>query len=123
MKPFSFRVHTHGKGVLVTGYKYNPQTEEMIEFVRGDPQLPQAFYPVTNNVTFQQGDYIISRCTFNTTDTEDRQKIDMTHGKNKEMCEMYVMYYLEEGNADQIECTDEQDPSVSQSLPEDSDKP
>ena len=123
MKPISYRLHTHGTGVLVTGYKYNPLTDQMTEFARFNPQWPQVFYPVTNNVTFQQGDYILSRCTYNTTGINETQIIDTHHGKNREMCNMDVIYYLEEGQADQLQCEDEQDPDISQKLPADSDDP
>ena len=66
-KPFAFRTHSHAFGTVTTGYKYSPKTGEMTEFARGNPQWPQAFYPVTNNVTFEKGDYIVGRCSYNTT--------------------------------------------------------
>ena len=40
----------------------------MVEFARGNPQWPQAFYPVTNSVTLVPGDFFVARCTYNTTD-------------------------------------------------------
>ena len=121
MKPFAFRTHAHSHGVVITGYKYTPSTGEMTEFARGNPQWPQAFYPVTNQVTFEPGDYIVARCTFNTTDSDKALHIASTH--DQEMCNLYVMYYLEEGTASQIDCANEEDRSLSLKLPSDSDKP
>ena len=39
------------------------------------------------------------------------------------MCNLYVMYYLEEGAAMNLNCPNEQDPSITRLLPADSDKP
>jgi hypothetical protein len=47
----------------------------MIEFARGNPQWPQAFYPVTANVTLTPGDFFVARCTYNTTTNPDNTYI------------------------------------------------
>ena len=65
--PFAFRTHSHAFGTVTTGYKYSPRTGQMTEFARGNPQWPQAFYPVKTDITFEPGDYIIGRCSYNTT--------------------------------------------------------
>ena len=52
---------------VITGYMYDTRKDEMVEFARGNPQWPQAFYPVTQNVTLTPGDFFVARCTYNTT--------------------------------------------------------
>ena len=61
-----FRTHAHQWGTVITGYKYDTRTDELIEFAKGNPQWPQAFYPVTANVTLTPGDFFVARCTYNT---------------------------------------------------------
>ena len=39
------------------------------------------------------------------------------------MCNLYVMYYLEDGTAMSIDCPNEADPAITRLLPVDSDKP
>ena len=65
--PFAFRTHAHKLGIVNSGYviKTNPRTGEQqwIEIGRRSPQLPQMFYPATNNITIRRGDVIAARCT------------------------------------------------------------
>ena len=39
------------------------------------------------------------------------------------MCNLYVMYYLEDGTAMGVDCPNEQNPAITQLLPADSDSP
>ena len=64
---------------MVSGYKFDTQTNEMIEFAKGNPQWPQAFYPVTANVTLNPGDFFVARCTYDTTNNPSNTYI----GKEK----------------------------------------
>jgi len=66
--PFAFRVHAHKWGTVISGYKYDTSANEMTEIARGNPQWPQAFFPVTKNLTLKPGDFLVARCTYNTTD-------------------------------------------------------
>lgn len=75
--PFAFRTHAHKWGSVITGYKYDTQTNEIIEFARGNPQWPQSFYPVTSNLTLSPGDFFVGRCTYNTTDNPQVTYIGM----------------------------------------------
>ena len=65
MHLFAYRTHTHKHGTVVTGYMYNGS--KLKEIARHDPQEPQMFYPMENQVTVDNGEFIAARCTFNTT--------------------------------------------------------
>ena len=47
--------------------------------------------------------------------------VGATH--DQEMCNLYVMYYLEDGTAMGVDCPNEQNPGITQLLPADSDSP
>ncbi len=66
--PFAYRTHAHKLGVVNSGYviKTDPitQEQEWIELGRRSPQLPQMFYPVTNQgIQINKGDVLAARCT------------------------------------------------------------
>ncbi len=64
--PFAFRTHTHKLGVVLSGYKLD-ENDEFVEIGKGNPQWPQAFYPVQNkNITILPNDYVVARCTYST---------------------------------------------------------
>ena len=65
MTLFAFRTHAHKHGSVITGYRI--RNGKFLEIARGDPQMPQMFYPMRNEVVVQNGDIIHARCTFNTT--------------------------------------------------------
>jgi len=91
--PFAYRTHTHKLGVVNSGYLVrNDQVvgQQWTEIGRRSPQLPQMFYPVSNNITIHKGDIIASRCTIDNT-RDNRVYIGAT-GKD-EMCNFYIMYY------------------------------
>lgn len=59
--PFRFRVHTHGLGRLVTGYRVR-NNNEWTMLGQKSPLLPQFFYPIFNTEPILPGDIIASRC-------------------------------------------------------------
>jgi len=63
--PFAFRTHTHALGRVVSGYKVvrRNRVDEWTLIGKRDPQLPQMFYPVANNLTLTRGDTVAARCT------------------------------------------------------------
>jgi len=95
MHPFAFRVHTHSHGVKVSGYKIHDNTWTSIGEM--SPQKEQQFYDVSNpdDVIISQHDYLAARCEFK--NDEDR---DISTGptQNDEMCNFYVMYYVDSDN-------------------------
>ncbi|XP_055863805.1 peptidyl-glycine alpha-amidating monooxygenase B-like isoform X2 [Biomphalaria glabrata] len=55
--PFAFRTHAHGLGTVITGYQYNGTYHEI---GKGNPQWPQAFYPVKEVIEVKPGDAFVS---------------------------------------------------------------
>lgn len=95
MHPFAFRVHTHSHGVKVSGYKIHDDKWTLIGEM--DPQEEQMFYPVKNpkEVVIEPSDYVAARCEF--VNNEDRP-VDTGPTQNDEMCNFYIMYYVDEKN-------------------------
>lgn len=120
--PFAFRVHAHKLATVIAGYK----VEENGDFTligKGNPQWPQAFYPVEKNITVEPRQMLAARCTYSTTTFPNTTRIGQTAGD--EMCNMYLMYYTASRDPDDhsLSCGDEYDHSVSLHLPADSDVP
>ncbi|XP_070168357.1 peptidylglycine alpha-hydroxylating monooxygenase [Polyergus mexicanus] len=89
--PFVYRTHTHSLGKVVSGYVVKPNNT-WIELGKRDPLTPQMFYPVTHKVPITYGDRLTARCTME--NTRDRLTyIGLTN--EDEMCNMYIMYYVE----------------------------
>ena len=66
--PFAFRTHAHQWGSVIKGYKYSQESDEIEEIAAGNPQWPQQFYPIKKQVTVNEGEYLLARCTFNNSD-------------------------------------------------------
>ncbi|XP_011691046.1 PREDICTED: peptidylglycine alpha-hydroxylating monooxygenase-like [Wasmannia auropunctata] len=91
--PFAYRTHTHSLGKVVSGYVVKPNNN-WIELGKRDPLTPQMFYPVTHKVPITYGDKLASRCTMK--NTGDRT-VNAGSRFDDEMCNFYLMYYVEEG--------------------------
>ncbi len=48
---------------------------EYIEIAKGNPQWPQAFYPTEKNVTVSPTDFLVARCTYNSTGVDHYTQI------------------------------------------------
>nr|CAG4648544.1 EOG090X0318 [Polyphemus pediculus] len=92
--PFAFRTHTHALGRVVSGYKVvrKNQKDEWTLIGKQDPQLPQMFYPVQENMTITKGDTVAARCTM-VSNRNWVTKIGLT--SDDEMCNFYIMYWTE----------------------------
>ncbi|XP_078671776.1 peptidyl-glycine alpha-amidating monooxygenase B-like isoform X1 [Branchiostoma floridae x Branchiostoma belcheri] len=92
--PFAFRTHAHGLGRVVSGYVVR-DGHEWIELGRGNPQWPQAFYPMANikDKVIWSTDIVAARCVF---DAENKD-VDTWIGSTSsdEMCNFYMMYYTD----------------------------
>nr|XP_022332156.1 peptidyl-glycine alpha-amidating monooxygenase B-like isoform X1 [Crassostrea virginica]XP_022332157.1 peptidyl-glycine alpha-amidating monooxygenase B-like isoform X1 [Crassostrea virginica] len=111
--PFGFRTHAHSLGTVISGYQVN-STYNLIG--KGNPQWPQAFYPVENNVVIQKDDYLVGRCTYNSTGRDRATYIGASH--NDEMCNFYIMYYADRNTRLQYHsCAGNNMPSLTQKLP------
>ncbi|XP_064543590.1 peptidylglycine alpha-hydroxylating monooxygenase [Drosophila montana] len=95
--PFAYRTHTHGLGKVVSGYRVRSNAHGVQEWTllgKRDPLTPQMFYNVFDNSPILSGDYVAARCTMKST----RQRTTEIGPTNEdEMCNFYLMYYVEEG--------------------------
>lgn len=92
LHPFAFRVHTHYRGKVVSGYRV--RDGQWTEIGRESPDRTQVFYPTKGpEVTVKTGDILAVRCTM--VNNEDRI---IKYGENwndgHEMCTFYMMYYV-----------------------------
>jgi len=94
--PFAFRTHTHALGRVVSGYKVQRinRKDEWTLIGKQDPQLPQMFYPVANNLTIRKGDTVAARCTM-VSNRNWVTRIGLT--SDDEMCNFYIMYWTDGG--------------------------
>ncbi|XP_037547789.1 peptidyl-glycine alpha-amidating monooxygenase [Nematolebias whitei] len=93
--PFAFRTHTHRLGKVVSGYRIRNGKWSLIG--RQSPQLPQAFYPADKEVNVQYGDIMAARCVFTGEGRTSKTYIGGT--SNDEMCNFYMMYYMDSEHA------------------------
>lgn len=92
LHPFAFRTHTHKLGRVVSGWKVDPNGNWQL-VGRHDPQQPQMFYPVEDkNIVVKQNDIMAARCTMNNT---QRHVVHIGSTGNDEMCNFYMMYYVD----------------------------
>ncbi|CAH1796518.1 unnamed protein product [Owenia fusiformis] len=120
--PFAFRPHAHTLGRVISGYKIDPKTREWDMLGKGNPQWPQAFYPMDGVKTIHPGDDVVGRCTFNSTGRSRATNVGATH--NDEMCNFYMMYYTdaEKGSAF-FECFGNNLPDLVKQIPDGNDTP
>ncbi|KAH9529947.1 hypothetical protein DERF_003798 [Dermatophagoides farinae] len=64
---FAYRVHAHALGTVVSGYRYSHNRKKWDLIAKGNPQWPQAFYPMDNAMEIDSQDIIAARCTYNST--------------------------------------------------------
>ena len=88
------------------------QTSEL--FAVGDPQKPQAFYPLNQTVTVNPGDTLFARCVYNSMSKSKVTYIGSTAGD--EMCNLYLMFYSEAENQDFFTCGMNVAPQLGQIL-------
>ncbi|XP_043195701.1 peptidyl-glycine alpha-amidating monooxygenase-like isoform X4 [Amphibalanus amphitrite] len=119
---FAYRVHAHKLGKVITGYRYNTQNQTLVEMARGNPQWPQAFYPMKHPIDIHPGDLVHARCTFDSTGRNRTTRIGATSAD--EMCNLYVMYYTDaEKGRSAFACMGENVPELTDALPANSDQP
>ena len=108
---FAFRPHAHSLGRQIIGMKTDGVTKESKIIANGDPQKPQAFYPLDEIVTVKKGDNLFARCVFNSMEKSTTTHIGSTAGD--EMCNLYLMYYNEADNSDFYTCGRNEDHKLS----------
>ncbi|XP_067667286.1 peptidyl-glycine alpha-amidating monooxygenase B-like [Haliotis asinina] len=119
MHPFAYRTHAHSLGKVISGYLFN---DTWYEIGKGNPQWPQAFYPVNGSFTVNPGDRLAARCTFDSTGRNRVTNIGAT-GED-EMCNFYIMYYTDSSvKMPSGQCGGNQLPDLIANIPQDSDVP
>lgn len=119
---FAYRVHAHELGAVVTGYLYNPKTNEYTEIAKGNPHWPQAFYPMKHVHHVSVDDILHARCTYNSTSRFTHTYIGGT--SSDEMCNLYLMYYTNRNTGSETGgCGLESFEDITRNLPLDSDVP
>ncbi|GAA6105399.1 peptidyl-glycine alpha-amidating monooxygenase B isoform X2 [Tachysurus ichikawai] len=114
MYPFAFRTHTHRLGKVVSGYRV--RNGQWTQIGRQSPQLPQAFYPASNAIDVRYGDILAARCVFTGEGKTSKTKIGGT--SNDEMCNFYIMYYMDSKHAlPYMDCVDHGSSSLFRNIP------
>lgn len=114
--PFAFRPHGHDLAKSITGFWYNNASGKVEKIANGNPQLPQAFYPVPKKFTVNPGDVVHARCDYDSTNKSTPTEFGSTH--NDEMCNLYLYFYAEK--ASPMTCWGLGRPDIVPLLPEDS---
>jgi len=118
---FAYRTHAHSFGNVISGYKKGKSSEEWSMIAKGNPQWPQAFYPMKKEVIIAPGDTVAARCSYNTTGHDSAVTIGATAGD--EMCNLYLMYYTTSRETEFVVCFDEKDTELNKHLPQGNDEP
>lgn len=124
MYTFAYRVHAHKLGVVVSGYKYGSKSKTFSLLGKGNPQWPQAFFPMENIQIIRENDIMLARCTYNS--SSKNEITVMGSASSDEMCNLYLMYYteVERGNKlSESSCGKNLNPSLAQSMPDGNDEP
>ncbi|XP_064619933.1 probable peptidylglycine alpha-hydroxylating monooxygenase 1 isoform X2 [Lineus longissimus] len=97
LHPFAYRTHAHTHGAVVSGYRV--RDGEWTEIGRHSPQLPQMFYNTTNpGMDVKKGDILAARCTMV---NKDKKSVYIGSTQNDEMCNFYMMFYVDGTNLPQ----------------------
>ncbi|XP_056592099.1 peptidyl-glycine alpha-amidating monooxygenase B isoform X1 [Triplophysa dalaica] len=114
MYPFAFRTHTHSLGKVVSGYRV--RNGQWTQIGRQSPLLPQAFYPAANAIDVKAGDTLAARCVFTGEGRTTKTRIGGT--SNDEMCNFYIMYYMDNTHAaPYMDCMDHGSSELFQNIP------
>ncbi|XP_077099431.1 peptidyl-glycine alpha-amidating monooxygenase B isoform X2 [Siphateles boraxobius] len=120
MYPFAFRTHTHSLGKVVSGYRV--RNGQWTQIGRQSPLLPQAFYPATNTIDVKNGDILAARCMFTGEGRTTNTEIGGT--SNDEMCNFYIMYYMENIHAvPYMNCGDDGSSELFRNIPSEANTP
>ncbi|TRY67348.1 hypothetical protein TCAL_12467 [Tigriopus californicus] len=118
---FAYRTHAHKLSTVISGYIYSADSDSYTPIAKGNPQWPQAFYPMDQIHTVKSGEFLVAQCTYDTIGFNQSTRIGATAGD--EMCNLYLMYYKEDSHAEYKSCFDVQSTKVAENIPKDSDVP
>lgn len=94
--PFAYRTHTHSLGRVVSGYVIRRDDNGVSHWMllgKRDPLTPQMFYPVFDKSPITYGDRLAARCTMDSRERDRLTQVGPTN--NDEMCNFYLMYYVD----------------------------
>lgn len=113
--PINYRTHAHNISSVISGYVI--KNGDYIELGRMSPKQPEEFYPVTiKNLIVTKGDYLVSRCTYNSMKRDYITPIGPTH--TDEMCVFYLLFYTDyQGRLENEYCFFENEFTLEDSLP------
>ncbi|XP_071794148.1 peptidyl-glycine alpha-amidating monooxygenase B-like [Asterias amurensis] len=112
--PFAFRTHAHELSTVISGYRI--RQGEWALLGKGNPQWPQAFYPMEQTFEIRQGDYLAARCTYNSLTRHTATHAGAT--ANDEMCNFYMMYYTDAINGESYKmCWDGGSQQIFRNIP------
>ncbi|VDP97397.1 unnamed protein product [Trichobilharzia regenti] len=98
LHPFAYRVHAHSHGVLNEGFVLDGENKYLIG--SKSPQVHQTFYPVENkSLEIHNGDNIAAMCIM---ENNEDKVIPMGSTRQDEMCNFYMMYWVDKDNEDQL---------------------
>ena len=110
---FAFRVHAHSHGDVNTAYRV--RDDEWIQLAKGDPQWPQAFYPVDQPIDIKDGDSLLGICTYH---NDDNKYVYAGSTHNDEMCNVYLMYYTDNAEDVMGTCSGNTYPKLESAIPD-----
>lgn len=117
MQVFASRVHAHVHGDVNTAYRV--RQHEWLQIAKGDPQWPQAFYPIqgnTNQIDVKDQDALIGVCTYH---NDENRNVYAGGTHNDEMCNIYLMYYADSTDDVMETCTGSSYPQLEKIIPDD----
>jgi hypothetical protein len=112
LKMFAVRVHAHNHGDVNTAFRV--RDDKWLEIAKGDPQLPQAFYPTKEVYDLVDGDALLGMCTYHNDET---RTVYPGNTHTDEMCNIYIMYYTPVANGIQDSCTGHGYPLLERQIP------
>lgn len=121
MFAFAFRTHAHKLAKVITGYRVRNGVWTLLG--KGNPQAPQAFYPMESTIEIKEGDMLVARCTYDSKGHDIHRVIHMGPSGDDEMCNFYIMYYSDAGRLEYSggDCGQQNHPNVFKNFPPDSD--
>ncbi|XP_076055951.1 peptidyl-glycine alpha-amidating monooxygenase B-like isoform X2 [Oratosquilla oratoria] len=119
---FAYRVHAHSLGSVISGYSYDNKTKEYTLVAKGNPQWPQAFYPMDKVHRVRPDQVLHARCTWDSSNRGRHTYIGSTG--DDEMCNLYLMYYTDRDLGSETGyCMDISFPELVAKLPAGNDVP
>ena len=88
-------MYTHSHGIVNSAFKVEPETHNWTTLAIGDPQWPQAFYPIKPQIVeINDGNILVGSCVFNN-EYNDNYVYMGDDVATEELCHVYLMFYAE----------------------------